>query len=159
MCLAQRFFFLLGCGFHHFYLSQWWKWRKKKTELLVQNPFNLKRNFCSNNANPIIIFQVINFHTHTHTSGMCFSLLLSPPFGFNGWVSKQLKTNFFFLLLLFFFFFSSSPFHFFFIAWIHLLAMNNSTRREKQKSGGKSISIGMLQFKRVITVAHEILLH
>ena len=35
--------------------------------------------------------------------------------------------------------------------------MNNSTRREKQKSGGKSISIGMLQFKRVITVAHEIL--
>ena len=106
MCLAQRFFFLLGCGFHHFYLSQWWKWRKKKTELLVQNPFNLKRNFCSNNANPIIIFQVINFHTHTHTSGMCFSLLLSPPPSVSMAESlNNSKQTFFFF---YYYFFSSS---------------------------------------------------
>ena len=129
-------FFFFNCGFIAFVLHVYENW---KAELIVQNPWNLKRNsFPFKQRCPRYYFSGYKFsHTHTHLLYVFFFLL--SPSGFNGRVPKQLITN---LPPIFFIAFLPSMFLFvFFYCADFLLATNNSTRDEKQQSAVRNQSV------------------
>ena len=124
------YLFFSNCGFIAFVLHVYENW---KAELIVQNPWNLKRNsFPFKQRCPRYYFSGYKFsHTHTHLLYVFFFLL--SPSGFNGRVPKQLITNlppiFFiaFLPSMFLFVFSIAPIS----CWPPTIrrAMRNSNRQ------------------------------